>query len=136
MENKNNNVSMYSIVFLVIGIFIGWLIWGSSNRLSSVGYSNQGLHMMPDGSMMGGTYHDMDNMMDSMMLGLKGKTGDEFDKAFLSEMIVHHEGAVEMAKAVLSTSKRPELIKLANDIISAQTKEIEMMRAWQNNWFK
>jgi uncharacterized protein (DUF305 family) len=71
-----------------------------------------------------------------MMANLKGKTGDEFDKAFLSEMVVHHQGAVEMAKAVLATSKRPELIKLANDIISAQNKEIEMMQGWQKAWFK
>lgn len=78
----------------------------------------------------------MNNTMTGMISGLQGKTGDAFDKEFLSEMIVHHQGAVEMAKAVLATSKRPELIKLANDIISAQTKEIGMMQGWQSAWFK
>jgi uncharacterized protein (DUF305 family) len=78
----------------------------------------------------------MNNTMTGMMSDLQGKTGDAFDKEFLSEMIVHHQGAVEMAKAVLATSKRPELIKLANDIISAQTKEIDMMKGWQTTWFK
>ncbi|MFM2383712.1 MAG: hypothetical protein RIQ72_284, partial [Candidatus Parcubacteria bacterium] len=68
--------------------------------------------------------------------GLEGKTGLEFDQAFLSEMIIHHQGAVDMAKQVLATSKRPELMKLANEIIAAQTKEIEMMKKWQTEWVK
>jgi uncharacterized protein (DUF305 family) len=135
MENKNN-VAMYSIVFLVVGIFVGWLIWANSNRVSPVNYSNQGLHMMPNGSMMGGNFTDMDDMMDYMKYSLQGKSGDSFDKEFLSQMIVHHQGAVDMAKAVLQTSKRPELVNLANDIISAQTKEINMMQNWQKDWFK
>lgn len=69
-------------------------------------------------------------------MSLEGKTGDAFDQAFLKEMIVHHEGAVVMAQQVLATSKRPELIKLANDIISAQTKEIAQMKEWQKAWFR
>ena len=90
--------------------------------------------MMNDGSMVGA--HDMKGMMDGMQKSLEGKTGDAFDQAFLKEMIVHHEGAVVMAKQVLATSKRPELIKLANDIITAQTGEIKTMGDWQKAWFK
>ena len=47
------------------------------------------MHRMPDGTMMGGNSQmDMNSMMQGMMAGLNGKTGDDFDKAFLSEMIV------------------------------------------------
>ena len=95
------------------------------------------MHQMPDGSMMQNSNGmDMTSSMQGMMAGLQGKTGDAFDKEFLAEMIVHHQGAVDMAQAVLKTSKRPELIQLANDIITAQTKEISMMQGWQKNWFK
>ena len=95
------------------------------------------MHQMPNGSMMGGSHQmDMGSMMDGMMAGLNGKTGEEFEKAFLAEMIIHHEGAVVMAEAVLKNSKRPELIKLANDIITAQKGEITMMKQWQKSWFK
>ncbi len=132
MENKNN-VLVFSVVFLIIGIFVGWLI--GSNKTVSVNQT-AGMHQMADGTMMGNVPMNMESMMGGMMAGLQGKTGDAFDKEFLSEMIVHHDGAVEMAKAVLATSKRPELIKLANDIISAQTKEIGMMKEWQKVWFK
>jgi uncharacterized protein (DUF305 family) len=77
----------------------------------------------------------MGDMMDGMMQGLAGKTGEEFDRAFLSEMVVHHQGAVDMAQAVLKNSNRPELLNLAREIITAQTKEIEMMKSWQASWF-
>ncbi len=77
----------------------------------------------------------MDQMMDAMSASLAGKTGDAFDKAFLEEMIPHHQGAIVMARLVLATSKRPELITLANEIIAAQQKEIDMMQQWQSEWF-
>ncbi len=134
MENKN-------VLYGVIGLLAGLLIMGAftsfgSNRNWNDRNQHGMSHQMPDGSMMSNTGMDMDSMMKGMSASLEGKSGDAFDKAFLSEMIMHHEGAVVMAKQVLATSKRPELIKLANEIISAQTKEIEMMKSWQSAWFK
>lgn len=117
------------IVFLGIGLLGGWLIWGNSSHMNE-------MHQMPDGSMMSNSGSDMASMMHDVNAVLVGKTGVEFDKVFLSEMIIHHAGAVEMAQAVLKNSTRPELIKLANDIISAQTAEINIMKDWQASWFK
>jgi uncharacterized protein (DUF305 family) len=129
--NTNQNVALFSLIFLVVGIFVGWLIWGNC-RTSS----NSMMHDMGNGQMMSNApATDMNSMMQNMTMGLSGKTGDAFDKEFLAEMIIHHEGAVAMAKQVLATSKRPELLQLANDIIAAQTKEIGMMQAWQKKWF-
>jgi uncharacterized protein (DUF305 family) len=119
-----------AVGFLGIGLLGGWLIWGMSP------HDTGGMHRMPDGSMMNNDGSNMQAMMHDMNAALAGKSGDDFNKAFLSEMIIHHEGAVEMAQAVLKSSKRPELIKLANDIISAQNKEIDMMKGWQTEWFK
>ena len=122
-----------SLICLILGITIGWLVRGNNSHTMMT----NSMHRMPDGSMMNNSGNQtMDGMMMDMMSGLAGKTGDAFDQAFLSEMIVHHQGAVDMARAVLTSSKRPELIKLANDIIAAQTKEIGMMQAWQKEWFK
>lgn len=128
METKHNN-AIYIVGALVVGLLAGYLVWGTDAR-------GRGMHMMPDGTMMHDEEMGMEAMMHDMMMGLEGKTGDEFDKAFLSEMIVHHEGAVDMANAVLATSKRPELVKLANDIISAQTNEIVMMKGWLRDWYQ
>lgn len=83
---------------------------------------------MPDGSM-------MHNEMSNMMSGLTGKSGDDFDKAFLTEMIVHHEGAVDMANAALQNAKHAEIKTMAQAIISAQTSEIAQMKAWLKAWY-
>lgn len=65
---------------------------------------------------------------------LKGKTGDDFDAAFISEMIAHHQGAIEMAKLSAANAKHDEIKQLSNDIISAQEKEISQMKQWQKDW--
>lgn len=75
--------------------------------------------------------HDMHMMMEGMMGGLAGKTGAEFDAAFLREMIVHHEGAVEMAEAALVSAEDQRIKVLATAIIAAQEKEIADMKSWQ-----
>lgn len=135
---KNTNILYGIIGVLVAVIIIGGVCMAKCDHRKGDYSKKDGMmmHKMYDGTMMSDRDMKMDSMMSSMMAGLEGKKGDDFDKAFLSEMVVHHQGAVEMAKAVLSTSNRPELIKLANDIISAQNKEIEMMQMWQKAWFK
>lgn len=130
-----NNTPLIVVISLLIGLGAGYVIRGEAVTLNEMQMgSKSGGHMMPDGTMMGESM-TMESMMQDMISNLKGKTGAEFDKAFLSEMIMHHEGAVVMAQAVLTTSKRLELIQLAKNIISAQTTEINMMSGWQKVWF-
>ncbi|HRH32604.1 MAG TPA: DUF305 domain-containing protein [bacterium] len=69
-------------------------------------------------------------MGDPMMAALEGKTGAEFDREFLIQMTLHHEGGVEMAKLALEKSSDTEVRKLAQNIIDSQTKEIEQMKSW------
>jgi uncharacterized protein (DUF305 family) len=136
METNKNNSKLIGVG--IIALVLGYLIYPQINRYNKV---PMGMHQMPDGSMMldvNSNMHTnmtMGSMMEAMTANLSGKSGTEFDSAFLEEMIPHHMGAIEMAQMVLKTSKNPELIKLANDIISAQQKEINMMRGWQREWF-
>jgi len=58
----------------------------------------------------------------------------DFDEAFLNEMIPHHQMAVMMANMLDIATNRPEMKKLASDIIAAQTKEIKDMESWQQQW--
>jgi uncharacterized protein (DUF305 family) len=76
----------------------------------------------------------VDTSMQGMVEQLKGKTGDEFDKAFLSEMIMHHQGAIDMAKMANDQAKHDEVKKLSAAILSAQDSEINDMKQWQVQW--
>ncbi len=77
-----------------------------------------------------------DMTMSEMSKSLEGKSGTEFDLAFIDAMIDHHEGAIEMAKMALESTNRPQLLELANNIISAQESEINMMKNWKMEWLK
>lgn len=72
--------------------------------------------------------------MDNMMTELEGKTGDAFDQAFIEMMIPHHQGAIDMARIVQKNAKHVEIKGMADDIISAQQGEIDMMKQWQKDW--
>jgi uncharacterized protein (DUF305 family) len=49
---------------------------------------------------------------------------------FVTMMMPHHQGAIDMAKAVLLNTQDPELRNLALGIIAEQQNEINVMRAW------
>lgn len=72
--------------------------------------------------------------MSQMSASLADKSGDDFDKAFMSQMIGHHESAIAMARLAGSRAKHEEIKKLSNEIITAQDKEITQMKQWQRDW--
>lgn len=59
---------------------------------------------------------------------LESKTGVDFDREFLIQMILHHENGIEMAKQALVKSQNEDIISLAQSIIDAQTAEVEVMQ--------
>jgi uncharacterized protein (DUF305 family) len=65
-----------------------------------------------------------------------GKADEGYDLRFVQAMIPHHEAAVTMAKDLAQKTKRPELQKLAKDIIASQQVEIDQMKQWQKAWTK
>ncbi|USN97307.1 MAG: DUF305 domain-containing protein [Candidatus Nomurabacteria bacterium] len=72
--------------------------------------------------------------LDAMSAPLKGKKGDDLDKQFITDMSIHHSGALEMAQLALTNAKHVEIKDFANRIITAQTKEIIDMTDWAAAW--
>lgn len=66
--------------------------------------------------------------------GMMGGT-KSIDAHFIEQMIPHHEGAIKMAELARERSTRPEVRKLAEDIVAAQTGEIAQMKRWYQDWF-
>lgn len=104
------------VAALILGTGLGFVL-GSSSKES------------------GHTNHSMEEQMAEMTAALSGKTGDAFDRAFLTEMIAHHEGAVHMAEMALEHAKHEEIKNMANAIISTQSVEIDQMKVWLSEWF-
>lgn len=137
MEHTHKTYMIAGIA-LIAGVLIGlytaaYSFNGYRMMGGRYGENTQMRHMMPDGTTMNGM--DMDTMMQNMNAGLQGKTGDAFDQEFIAEMIVHHQGAIDMAKLALTNAKHAEIKTLANAIIAAQTKEIAQMKGWQTAWY-
>jgi len=59
---------------------------------------------------------------------------DEYDRAFLANMIAHHEGAVAMAELATESAEHQAIKDMAENIISAQNREITDMKSWQRQW--
>ncbi len=93
------------------------------------GYPSTSADNMMDHSAMG-----MMDEMAGMSAELEGKTGDDFDKAFIEQMIMHHQSAIDMATPGAKNAYRQEVKTLSKAIVSDQTKEIEQMKQWQINW--
>ncbi len=68
------------------------------------------------------------------MNSLASKTEAAFDKAFIVAMTAHHNEAIAMAKIAEKKSKRKEILKLAKNIITAQSKENAQMKVWKSEW--
>ena len=93
------------------------------NGMNHNGMNHNGMNQ---GAMKGeGMNHSMD----------LGPADADYNLRFIDAMIPHHEGAVVMAKDLAQKTKRPELQKLAKDVIEAQTQEIAQMRQWRKNWY-
>jgi uncharacterized protein (DUF305 family) len=65
-------------------------------------------------------------MMKDMMMPYSG----DADVDFIKGMIPHHQGAIDAAKVALQHAKDPEVLKLAQDIATAQDGEITFMKDW------
>lgn len=65
---------------------------------------------------------------DSTMLNLRGLKGTDFDILWLTSMIGHHQGAIEMAKVEAEAGKSPAMTALAGAIITEQQTEIDQMK--------
>jgi uncharacterized protein (DUF305 family) len=101
--------------------------WYPKASAEPIAYHAEMKHSMPM------TQDQIKSMMMNMDLGA---ADDQFDLRFLNAMIPHHEGAVVMAKDALNKSKRPEIKKLAQEILASQNAEIKQMQQWKQAWYK
>jgi uncharacterized protein (DUF305 family) len=75
------------------------------------------------------SYDDMPGMAsDADIDRLKHLSGVPAERLFLTLMIAHHQGGIEMAQAVLPLTDRDEVKMLATTIVNGQTAEVDQMQ--------
>lgn len=60
---------------------------------------------------------------------LQAASGVEAERLFLTLMIAHHKGALEMAESVLERSTNSVIVPFANSVLASQQSEIELMES-------
>ena len=69
-----------------------------------------------------------DATMTKMMNDMAVKPTGDVDRDFVAMMIPHHQGAIDMAQAVLRYGRNEQLRRIAQEIIVDQLQEIAAMR--------
>jgi len=78
----------------------------------------------------GVAYEEKSGDYQPMMRELAGLSGADLDKRFLEDMVMHHMGAIMMARSVQPYIEHKEITDLAKAIEETQTDEIELMRSF------
>jgi uncharacterized protein (DUF305 family) len=121
----------YLLVYTLTLLLVATLLSGCMPAMPGM---NQGQMPMgnathtPMAEMNRGMNHGMDH-------GMKMDPNKPLDAQFIDGMLVHHQGAIEMAKEVLLKAEHAELKEFANAIITAQSKEIGDMQGWRKTWY-
>ncbi|MEU4842069.1 DUF305 domain-containing protein [Nocardia testacea] len=84
---------------------------------------------MPGHDMPGMNGHGMEGMMSEQdMQALATAQGTEAARLFLTQMIAHHEGAIDMARTEIEDGQFPDAVAMARTIVDTQQREIDTMR--------
>lgn len=112
-----------------IGQMAGWLTtWGlpAASSAAPMAWMSDGAHGHGDTAT--GSYADMPGWVSSTDLArLTAAEGAEADRLFLQLMIPHHEGGVEMAEYAAAHARMPQVVDLANGIVTFQEKELTVL---------
>jgi len=111
------------------------MTWQAQKHMAPSATSLAGSPPTPESKFVASTERTFDQLMgDAMSVMHKGMhsapyTGEP-DRDFATMMIPHHQGAIDMAKALLLYGKDPQMRRLAQEIITDQQSEIQLMQLW------
>ncbi|MDQ1901971.1 MULTISPECIES: DUF305 domain-containing protein [unclassified Paracoccus (in: a-proteobacteria)] len=102
----------------------------SSDQADGMGSGMMGMGGMKMEDMPEHVQDNMRKMMATMPAMHQGMMNEDADVAFACGMIAHHQGAIDMAEVLLEHGKNEQMRALAEEIITAQVGEIELMTTW------
>jgi uncharacterized protein (DUF305 family) len=76
-------------------------------------------------------WSELNASMEKMHLAMASvASSNDSDADFVRLMLPHHQAAIDMAKAQLTYGKDPQMRRLAQEILTDQQSEIELMQLW------
>src|SRR6266478_9249691 len=123
------------LILIVTFVVLAAMAMLTQKRAAHSATSTVPLPPAPTAEFTASTDKTFDQLMgDAMSVMHKGMhsapyTGDP-DRDFVTMMIPHHQGAIDMAKALLLYGKDPQMRRLAQEIIIDQQSEIQLMQLW------
>ena len=114
------------------GVLVGAVGAGLALTLTACGSANTS----SDGSMDHGSMSSsMSSPMPSSMSSMSGSSEhNDADVTFATEMIQHHQQALDMVDLTQGRSLEPAVQNLADNIRAAQAPEIKTMSGWLTDW--
>ena len=100
---------------------MAWMTAGEGHDMGGGGEPAE-MRLLPDGRMPGMATQAQVNSLSTLPV-------PKAEILFLQLMIQHHQGAIPMANAIIELSDRPEVQQFAQNVINAQTSEINAMRS-------
>jgi len=117
--------SRYPLAHRVLGMSVVLALWPAFLQLAGDG---SGSTTQPVASEEGRYLAENDDAMTRMMKAMAVKPVGDVDRDFVAMMAPHHQGAIDMAVAVLRYGHNEQIRRLAQEIIVTQQEEIAAMR--------
>lgn len=88
-------------------------------------------HSQADRAKPGPAWPELMSSMETMHVAMASvESSDNSDADFVRLMLPHHQAAIDMARTQLTYGKDPQMLRLAQEIITDQQSEIQLMQLW------
>lgn len=82
------------------------------------------------------TVADPEEMMDEHECCKSAPSFKDFDQEFLYKMIMHQQKCLDLVEKDGIKSDKPEIRKIAQEIIENQAEKIKLIQGWEKEWYQ
>jgi uncharacterized protein (DUF305 family) len=80
------------------------------------------------------TMEEMDLCMASIPPGMADAAPEELEKVYLWRMLIHHQGAIDMAELAPARAQHQEIKSMAQNVTATQSAEMDQFANWLQQW--
>jgi uncharacterized protein (DUF305 family) len=74
-------------------------------------------------------------MLLAVACGTRAQPAVPYDLQFIDAMVAHHQAAIDMSLPADTNALRPELRDFARKVVDDQSREIQLMKGWRQQWY-